>query len=61
VAAVGDGVAVLNDTPFAPACAYKWEDGCQVCRPQGRSGVLVTITEHKYAPNLVQALFAARK
>jgi serine/threonine protein kinase len=60
VAGVGDGVGVLNDTPFTKECIFRQDIGCRVGRPKGRAGVLITTPESKYAGDLVQALFVAR-
>jgi putative intracellular protease/amidase len=58
VAAVDDARGILDYTGFKKDCAFEQDGGCEIGRPKGRPGVLITVWESKHAADLVQVLFA---
>ena len=59
VAAIADGVNVLNDAGINKACNYSKANHCLVGTIKGRPGRIVHIQETKYAPQFTDIVFGA--
>lgn len=56
VAAIDNGVGILDDAGITQPCAFQQFDGYALCRPEGKAGALLTSRDATRATDLVRAI-----